>query len=448
MNERLSMWLSVAGACFIAFVLGAAALHYRTWPAGFFIGAFESASAWRVTLEGGNPDTGAPSGLILEDYSAINEVILSEARVAAWDKKRAYGDYTLVTTGFMDSAFLVDMNGMIVHRWNLPFNEAWPNPTHTHPATRPFTFFDCALVFPNGDLLVQYSALRDTPYGYGIAKIDKNAKVIWRFSDNAHHDLYLDEEDGDIYALTHRMVQKPLADLEQLPYPMLADDIVRLSADGKERERIPVLDAFRGTPYELLLYHEKNGALARWDHLHTNSVVKLESRMATKFPMFKAGYLLISIRSLNAIAVIDPVKRKVVWAMIGPWKQQHAAKFLENGNILLFNNAGYVIDRKSFSNVLEVNPATQGVMWHYSGTKERPLRSSIVGRVQRLANGNTLIAESMKARILEITRDGDIVWDYSLRRIKRPDPTMNAVLTSVRYRADELPFLKEKSNAR
>ncbi|MBY0293944.1 arylsulfotransferase family protein, partial [Patescibacteria group bacterium] len=40
---------------------------------------------------------------------------------------------------------------------------------------------------------------------------------------------------------------------------------------------------------------------------------------------------------------------------------------------------------------------------------------SIMGGTQRLANGNTLITFSTQNRLIEVTQDGKIVWDYTNR---------------------------------
>lgn len=443
--QKAWFFAMVVGAAFIIFTLGAATLFYRLPSSDFFANAFNAAKAWQRTLQEEEPliEVEDPK---TTDYSDINERILANSKTV-WDQKKAYNGYTLVSTGFMDAAWLVDMNGKIVHRWDMPFKRAWPDPKHIHPATKASTFIDCALVFPNGDLLAQYSAIGDTPYGYGIAKLNKYSKVLWTYNENAHHDLHIDSETGEIYGLIHKMIREPVKGLESLPYPMLSDYIVRLSANGKELDRISILEAFQNSPFEAFLYHERNGALAKWDYIHANSVMPLEKKLAAKFPMFTAGQILVSIRSMHAIAVIDPKTRKVVWAMNGTWKMQHAARFLDNGHIILFDNLGRSIGDKDYSSIIELDPKTLETKWSFSGSEAVPFRTNIVGRLQRLANGNTLIAESMPARIFEVTPKGEIVWSYKLQRVKRKDPTLNAILTSVRYREEELPFLQELLHA-
>ena len=75
---------------------------------------------------------------------------------------------------------------------------------------------------------------------------------------------------------------------------------------------------------------------------------------------------------------------------------------------LVFDNLGY----KGKSRVIELDPLTQEIVWSYSGSHERPLYSNFLGSCQRLPNGNTLITESTRGRAIEVTADGEAVWEY------------------------------------
>jgi hypothetical protein len=44
------------------------------------------------------------------------------------------------------------------------------------------------------------------------------------------------------------------------------------------------------------------------------------------------------------------------------------------------------------------------------------------GAQQRLPNGNTLITESEAGRLLEVTADGEVVWEYINPVTGRPTP--------------------------
>ena len=78
---------------------------------------------------------------------------------------------------------------------------------------------------------------------------------------------------------------------------------------------------------------------------------------------------------------------------------------------LIYDNRGD-IKNGGTTRIIEFNPHSMEILWEYPGDSDERLFSSIYGSQQRLSNGNTLISESNNGRILEVTRDGDIVWEY------------------------------------
>jgi hypothetical protein len=264
-------------------------------------------------------------------------------------------------------------------------------------------------------------------------------------------------EDGTIYAIKHEIVREKLEGLEYIPVPCVLDYLVELSPEGKERRKpISVIEALRDSPYALLLSTlkgRKYGEIPRFpppgkvltvadkrDLFHTNCVNVLSSKQAAKFPLFKAGQVLISIRELDTIALMDMEKRSIVWAARGPWRAQHDARFLENGHLLLFDNRGL----GNMSRVLEYDPVTQSFPWSYAGQDRSPFFSKERGMCQRLPNGNTLIVNSegtdeLRGEILEVTANKEVVWTCTC------DGYIN---TARRYSSEELPFLKPGTRAR
>ena len=176
--------------------------------------------------------------------------------------------------------------------------------------------------------------------------------------------------------------------------------------------------------------------LRRRDVLHTNAVKVLSRALAPKFPMFKAGQLLVSVRHLDAIAVLDPESGKVVWAARGAWHAQHDPSFLDNGHLLLFDNQG----SPRGSRVLEFDPKTQAFPWWYPGENGVPFLSKIRGMSQRLPNGNTLIVNSDAGEVFEVTPGQEVVWSCSCGRVE--------LYRARRYMPDQLPFLKGEQRAR
>jgi hypothetical protein len=168
----------------------------------------------------------------------------------------------------------------------------------------------------------------------------------------------------------------------------------------------------------------------RRDVLHTNTIKVLSRALASKFPLFKEGQLLVSLRNLNALAVLDPESGKVVWAARSLWHSQHDPSFLDNGHLLLFDNLGSV----KGSRVLEYNPLTQAFPWIYPGDNGTPFYSEIRGMTQRLPNGNTLIVNSEAGTVFEVTPGQETVWTCSCGHAK--------LYCARRYGSEQLPFLK------
>jgi hypothetical protein len=52
------------------------------------------------------------------------------------------------------------------------------------------------------------------------------------------------------------------------------------------------------------------------------------------------------------------------------------------------------------------------IAWQYRGNDGSPLDSVIRSYATRLANGNTLVTESNGGRILEVTPEGETVWEF------------------------------------
>ena len=61
------------------------------------------------------------------------------------------------------------------------------------------------------------------------------------------------------------------------------------------------------------------------------------------------------------------------------------------------------------SRVLEINPVTLELVWSY---QDPGFFSTNISGAQRLPNGNTLITEGARGRLLEVTKEGKTVWEY------------------------------------
>lgn len=124
---------------------------------------------------------------------------------------------------------------------------------------------------------------------------------------------------------------------------------------------------------------------------HTNAVTRLSN-----------GNTLISLRNFNFIAEVDTAGSVVRTIGEGVLEYQHDPEVLSSGNILLAN---HVMPHRA----IEIDPETGKVVWESRGfgKNDTPVRDA-----DRLPNGNTLI--TCATRIVEITEEGEIVWQFSL----------------------------------
>jgi len=211
-----------------------------------------------------------------------------------------------------------------------------------------------------------------------------------------------------------------------------------------------------------------------WMHMNSVSAVGPNRWYDQGDTRFHPDNIICDGRQTNVIAIIDKKTGKIVW-QIGPdynttpalkkmgWIiGQHHAHIIPKGlpgegNILVFDNGGtagygapnpgspYGVNNalRDYSRVLEIDPITLEVVWKCGGGMGGPpgerrksirLYSSFISSAQRLPNGNTLVTEGSSARIIEVTPDQDIVWEYI-----NPFTDKNIDMRAV-YRAYRLPY--------
>lgn len=307
---------------------------------------------------------------------------------------RAYAGLNLYNSGHLPEAFLIDMDGNVIHSWRLDVNDVWP----TAKKQLSNTYWRRVHPFPNGDLLVLFD-------NHGLVRIDRDSRIVWERRDLFHHDMDV-TADGTIYALAHRA--KRIRRINQRDIVIL-DYITILDSTGVELERHSLLECIENSSYERL-GHAIPSQLK--DIFHTNSIRVFDGGMTHTSENYRKGNVLLSILRLDAIVIIDPRQSKVVWAFFGQdrnmFDAQHDPTLLPGGSMLLFDNRGH----NGRSKVLEFDPETGNVIWQVSDSEAFPFYSKTCGTVKRLPNGNTLVTESDNGRAFEVTRDKDIVWEF------------------------------------
>lgn len=391
--------------------------------AGYLVGARRAQRVTRPTPgEAWTPDPirvaerrAAPDALMEElgktGYGASYESAAEEGGVTLHDPQRCQQGWNLVVSAHGPAAFVMDMQGTVLHEWRFPFSSIPGSGTDKAGTWRR------ARLLPaedggGGDLLAIYD-------GFGLIRIDARSNLKWALRGGYHHDLDL-AADGTILVLDREAKVLPEFDAVR---PTVEDFVTRVSPDGRVLERISLIAAFRDSEYAPYLARASAGG----DVFHTNTLEVLDGALAHLSPHFAAGNVLVSIWGLDVLAIVDLARVRVVWALSGKWHRQHEPSLLANGNILLFDNLG----AGEYSRVLEVQPFDQRIVWSYAGDERNGFYSQVLGSTARLANGNTLITESQAATAFEVTPEGEVVWRYVNPRRFEPDDGNVPVLMDV-----------------
>ena len=260
--------------------------------------------------------------------------------------------------------------------------------------------------------------------------------------------------DGHTLILAHSNVHKPLIS----GHTLLDDCIYEVDWQGHKLWQWNAAEHFR----ELELSEIEKNALCRnpnlrdcglgdWMHINSMSVLGPNKWYDAGDERFHPDNIIWDSRDMNIIAIISKASGKIVWKMgpdytqsrelrlIGQIIGQHHAHFIPRGlpgegNLLVFDNGGFAgyglpgpttkeglkAYRRDHSRVLEINPVTLEILWQYTPQtagfaapfQSHYFYSPLVSSAQRLANGNTLITEGCSGRIIEVTADKEIVWEY------------------------------------
>ena len=310
--------------------------------------------------------------------------------------------YTLVTPQGGDSTYLLDMDGRIVHRWRFE-------------GIRP----GYGRLLPNGNLLLRGVDAstppppRDEPTkppppferhvrrlggnATQLWEVDWDGELVWEYrNEKLHHDFVRLPNGNTLFPEWVELPEDVAKQVrgghrrpgEKLPR-MLGDDIVEVDADGNEVWRVhswQLLDPRRDPigPIE-----------RRWEWTHMNGL-----------DVHEDGRVLFSCRQNSRVGIIDRESGELLWKYGDPdthW-QHHPTWVGEN--VQIFDNG------RTGSRVIEVNPETNEVVWEYAGNPPQQFFSGHISSAERLPGGSVLICEGAVGRVFEVTRDGQVVWEW------------------------------------
>jgi len=423
-REGLERILFFSALVFLVFVAGLLIARLNLFPYPIVDDAVTAARASAIQMGWiSDVETGADARNG-ERSDTRSGVTLHEAAFSA-------GGYTVLTSGENEAAYLIDMTGKLVHQWSVKAADLQARYGADLVPDVKFGWRS-AHVYPNGDLVVVLQRRQFTPYGFALAKLDKDSKLLWANFGFMHHDVIVGE-DGLIYAIGQAIRDEAIPELDNLKTPFLEDFVHVVDSDGQTVKRLSIMEAFVGTPFATAV--EKLVQRRDWkgDYFHVNAIEPYDSRNPT--PVIGKNQVLVSVRNMDSLATIDLTSGKVVWLMKGSWLKQHDPDIVD-GRIMLFDNRGD-FSRGARSRVLEIDPLSEEITWQASVGDGYDLYSGWGASQQVLANGNVLITETAPGRLLELTRDGKLVWEYFTAGRASPDSAFAPAIQEARRYAPE-----------
>ena len=296
---------------------------------------------------------------------------------------------------------LLDKEGHMVHGWKTKYK-----PLYSQLETNGHVFV--AMTPPIHQL--------DYPSGGTtglIEELDWNGKVLWSYADAEMTHSFDVLPDGSV--VYERWEQAPQSFASEVKGGMSVattsvwtTGLVRVDKNNTILWQWHLPDHVKPSEYVLGPFTPRSD----WSHI--NSVEYVADNPLTHTPAF-----LVSARHISEVLFVDAKTGEVLWqSPKGLFSLQHDATYLQNGDVMVFDNG---FDREHDfpvlrSRAIEINPLTNQIVWQYRGgstfTEQSKLESSIMGGAQRLQNGNTLITLSVQGRIIEVTKSGQVVWEY------------------------------------
>jgi hypothetical protein len=414
-----------------------------------------------------------------------------------YDPARAWNGYTVFIAPDDIGAIVVDMNGRTVKQWS-GFAGGAGGPVRVLPG---------GYAVGGGPVRVPHqesNALLELDFaGNVVWKFDRTERVDTRDGDTIwsarqHHDWQREGFPAGYYSpdaepavaggRTLVLAHKDLVNEAVSDRPIGDDYLIEISADGEilwewlASDHIDELGLSDDARAVIRAAPGFNAARGSFDWLHVNSATHVGPNRwyDAGDERFHPDNVVISSRNANIVAIVSRRDGSIVWRMGPDYRErsetaeirqvigQHHPHIIPKGlpgagNLLVFDNGGaggYGFANpiapngsdslgRANSRVLEIDPVTLELVWSYSmpGREAFKFFSSYISSAQRLENGNTLITEGADGRLFEITRDGEIVWEYVSPYFVMREAPSNAVYRAYRLPYDWIPQL-ERPNER
>jgi hypothetical protein len=269
------------------------------------------------------------------------------------------------------------------------------------------------LALPDGDVVFNNSSalVRMGPC---------SSKPVWVREGYFHHSVAQDL-DGNLVVPAIRRGAPPAGMLRE---GMQDDAIARVSLAGDVLSMQSLAGILTANGLEVLMYGVSGHAF-KADLTHLNSVEV--ARSGSRY--WQPGDWLVSARNISTVLLYRPSIGKVTWYHTGPWLNQHSAAFLNDHQIVVYDN--HVVSglgaEQSFRGpdagnrivTFDFDTGAVAEPWRTAMAAVR-LRSLTEGRVQPLADGGLFVEETNVGRQLRFSTTA-LMWsrvnDYDAGRI-------------------------------
>ena len=323
-------------------------------------------------------------------------------------------------------AWLMDRAGTVKHVWPYP-RGLWrdlqivkltPGVSRVYP-------LDVHLL-DDGGLVVSFQVNSAMPYAVGLVRLDADSNVIWKHECLAHHWFEV-TDDGRILSPGLRLTRSPRLIGHTIgrivgPAGVVFEDVIMTVSlkTGKVLETLSVFEAAMEAGW-IGLYQGANGNamdfdVATKDPLHLNDVKRVSAEAAAGFDWLEPDDLLLSFRSINTVAILDPHDERFKWWTTGTTLRQHSPRILGNGEILVFDNAGGSRDR-GMTRLAQIDlesGRSRTVFPTGVNELEGPVATRTAGHLDLRPDGKAvLMAVTHQSRVYEIDpASGRLLWEY------------------------------------
>lgn len=237
-----------------------------------------------------------------------------------------------------------------------------------------------------------------------LVRIDACGKVVWMLDGIFHHAL---ERDADGHFWVGSMPAR--SRLPHVSEKFQEDGIAQISADGRVLRNESLVAILRRSGLAWLY----EGRPYSDDPLHINDI----EPVLEDGPYWRRGDLFLSLKYLSAVMLYRPSTGRIVWWRQADWSLQHDVSILDDHRISVFdNNAitgadGNFLREPSKIVVYDFATGRSGEPFRQA-MHDQDIRSISEGRATPMSNGDFMIEESNGGRLVRMSPQGEVRWQY------------------------------------